>query len=202
MNKALMPGSFDPVTSGHLDMIKRAASVCDVLDIGVFRNYSKNSMFTVEQRIEMLKACTKDIGNVNVISFDGLLVDFVMKGGYDAVFRGLRNADDFNYELQLSQLYDHFYKGSVQTVYLMTAPEYSYISSSIVRENFMLGADIEGWVPGEVLELMKYFRLSDGPTAVLTKEQIVTSKSQNSKTGKDNKESGKKFPLKFKIFRG
>ncbi len=157
MHKVLIAGSFDPVTVGHLDMIKRSAPLCEKLDVGVIKNFSKQSMFTPEQRMKMLRACTMDIDNVNVISFDGHLASFVLANGYDAVIRGLRGSSDFGYEIQLSQIYDEFYKGRVQTLYLMTAPQYSYITSSIVRENFMLGADVSDWVPKEVLPLMKKY---------------------------------------------
>lgn len=159
MNKALIAGSFDPVTIGHQDMIRRASLLCEHLTVGVFRNYSKQGMFTVEQRIEMLRECTKDLPNVEICEFQGHLATYAMEHGYDAVIRGLRSSGDFDYELQLSQIYDSFYKGTVQTLYLMTAPQYSYITSSVVRENFMLRADVSGWVPAGVLALMeKYYK--------------------------------------------
>ncbi|MBR0140219.1 MAG: pantetheine-phosphate adenylyltransferase [Firmicutes bacterium] len=157
MKKVLIAGSFDPVTVGHLDMIKRSAPLCEQLDVGVIKNYSKASMFTPEQRMKMLAACTSDIKNVRIISFEGHLASFVLANGYDAVIRGLRGSSDFGYEIQLSQIYDEFYKGRVQTLYLMTSPQYSYITSSIVRENFMLGADVSDWVPEKVLPLMKKY---------------------------------------------
>jgi len=157
MHKALIAGSFDPVTLGHLDMIERASSLCDILNVGVFKNYSKQAMFSFEQRVEMLASCTSHIKNVNIILCEGHLANFVLENGFDAVIRGLRNGNDFDYELQLAQLYDSFYKGKAQTLYLMTNPLYSYISSSIVRENFKLGADVSAWVPKEVLERMKKY---------------------------------------------
>ncbi|MCF0150455.1 MAG: pantetheine-phosphate adenylyltransferase [Firmicutes bacterium] len=157
MYKALIAGSFDPVTVGHLDMIRRASRLCKDLTVGVFRNYSKPGMFTVEQRIEMLRACTKDLPNVTVTSFEGHLANYVLANGYDAVIRGLRSGMDFEYELQLSQIYESFYKGRVETLYIMTSPQYSFVTSSVVRENFMLKADVSDWVPDGVLELMNQY---------------------------------------------
>ena len=158
MKKGLVGGSFDPITVGHLDIIQRAAKLCDRLTVAVFFNQSKSCMFSFEQRVEMVKAATEHIDNVEVTSFDGHLPTFVLDNGYDVVFRGLRNAADFEYEIGLAQLYAKFYNKKCDTVYLMTSPEYSYISSNIVRCNFSLDADVSGWVPEKVLDLMNKYK--------------------------------------------
>ena len=157
MKKGFMGGSFDPVTVGHVDIIERAAAQCDKLTVAVLLNKDKNCMFSYEQRAEMLKAATQHLKNVEIISFDGHMPTYVLEHKYDIVFRGLRNAADFEYEIGLAQLYAKFYNKECDTLYLMTKPEYSYISSSIVRINFGLGADVSGWVPAKVLKLMKKY---------------------------------------------
>ena len=157
MKKALIAGSYDPVSVGHLDIIRRAAALCDELTVLVIRNYSKQTMFTEEQRIEMIRNAIPDVKNVNIVAADTHLATYVLENGYDCVFRGLRNEKDFNYEIELAQIYAKFYNGKAETVYLMTDPRYSYISSSIIKENFLLGADISGWVDPSTLELMKSY---------------------------------------------
>jgi len=159
-HKGLVTGSFDPITIGHLDMIERASKLCDHLDIGIFKNADKENMFTVEQRMEMVRAATKHLKNVGIIHCEGHLATFVLEHGYDVTFRGLRNATDFGYEITLAQIYAKFYNGKAETVYLMTDPTSSYISSSVVRVNFELGADVRDWVPGEVYDLMKKYKKS------------------------------------------
>ncbi|MBQ1907486.1 MAG: pantetheine-phosphate adenylyltransferase [Firmicutes bacterium] len=158
MHKGLVSGSFDPITVGHVEMIERAAKLCDRLDVGVFVNADKSSMFTMDQRVEMIKAAVSHIPNVGIVQCDGHLPRFVLENGYDVMFRGLRNASDFGYEIGLAQIYAKFYNGKAETVYLMTDPNLSYISSSVVRVNFELGADIRDWVPAPVYELMKKYR--------------------------------------------
>ena len=158
MYKCLVSGTFDPPTMGHMDMINRASKLCDQLDVCVAKNYSKSSMFTVEQRMEMLRHDTAHLKNVRVIAFEGHLANFVIENGYNAMFRGLRSESDFGYEIQLEHIYRKFFDGKAETVYLMTDPQYSYISSSIVRENYLLGADISGWVSAEVYDLMKKYK--------------------------------------------
>lgn len=157
MKKGIFAGSFDPVTIGHLDMFERAARLCDSLTVLVIRNYSKQFMFTEDQRIEMIRQATAHIPNIDVKAGEGHLATYVLENGYDVSFRGLRCAQDFEYEIQLAQIYDKFYNGRAETVYLMTDPRYSYISSSIVKENFRLGADVSGWVSPSTLALMKEF---------------------------------------------
>ena len=158
MRKGLVAGTFDPVTLGHIDVITRAARLCDQLDIGIFRNLSKNTMFTAEQRLEMLKASVAHLDNVRVFSFDGHLATYVLENGYDVVFRGLRSVSNFDYEIGLAQVYGEFYKGRAETVYLMTDPAYSYISSTVIRENYVLGAEVSQWMPAPAYDLMKTYK--------------------------------------------
>lgn len=152
--KALYAGSFDPVTMGHLDIIRRAAKLCDELVVGVIRNPQKSSMFTEEERIEMIKSSTSDLPNVRVDAFSGLLADYVNSNDFDIVIRGLRGTTDFDSEIQMAQLHSILYNDKVETVFLMTSPEYSYISSSMVKEVYSLGGNIERLVSREVLEFM------------------------------------------------
>lgn len=153
--KALYAGSFDPITNGHLDLIRRASKLCDELVVGVIVNPNKKPFFTLEERVDMIEKVTKDLGNVSVDSFSGLLADFVNKNDFDLVVRGLRATSDFESELAMAQMNDRLYKDKVETIFLMTAPEYSFVSSSMMKEVFALGGEIEGLVPDHVLECMK-----------------------------------------------
>ena len=153
--KALYSGSFDPLTMGHLDIIMRAAKLYDELVIGVISNPGKQSMFTLEEREEMLRETVKGLDHVSVDHFSGLLADYVNRNGFDVVVRGLRSTTDFDYEIQMAQMNDRLFNDSVETVFLMTDPKYSYISSSVVKEVFALGGDIDGLVPDEILKRMK-----------------------------------------------
>ena len=153
--KALYSGSFDPLTMGHLDIIMRAAKLYDELVIGVISNPGKQSMFTLEEREEMLRETVKDLDHVSVDHFSGLLADYVNRNGFDVVVRGLRSTTEFDYEIQMAQMNDRLFNDSVETVFLMTDPKYSYISSSVVKEVFALGGDINGLVPDEILKRMK-----------------------------------------------
>ena len=152
--KALYAGSFDPVTMGHLDIIRRAAKLCDELVVGVIRNPQKSSMFTEEERIEMIKLSTSDLPNVRVDAFSGLLADYVNSNDFDIVIRGLRGTTDFDSEIQMAQLHSILYNGKVETVFLMTSPEYSFISSSMVKEVYLLNGNVDRLVSREVLEFM------------------------------------------------
>ncbi|MBQ3322418.1 MAG: pantetheine-phosphate adenylyltransferase [Firmicutes bacterium] len=154
MTKALYSGSFDPLTMGHLDIIERAAKLYDELTIGIIGNPSKQAMFTLEEREEMLKEVLKDYDNVNVDHFSGLLADYVNRSGFDVVVRGLRNTTDFDYEMQMAQVNDRLFNDSTETVFLMADPRYSFISSSVVRDVSSLGGNIEGLVPEEILKRM------------------------------------------------
>ncbi|WP_394522144.1 pantetheine-phosphate adenylyltransferase [Lacrimispora sp. JR3] len=151
MRKAVYPGSFDPVTFGHLDIIERSAKMSDHLIIGVLNNNSKTPLFSVEERVNMLKSLTKDLPNVEVSSFGGLLVDFVRAKQADAVIRGLRAVTDFEYELQIAQT-NRVIAPEVDTVFLTTNLKYSYLSSSIVKEIAAFGGEINAFVPEAVAE--------------------------------------------------
>lgn len=151
MGKAIYPGSFDPVTFGHLDMIKRSAAIVDELIVGVLNNSAKNSLFSVDERVSMLKELTKDIPNVTVDSFDGLLVDYMKKSGATIIVRGLRAVTDFEYELQIAQT-NHVEYPEAETIFLTTNLKYSYLSSSIVREFAAYGGDISNFVPPQFID--------------------------------------------------
>ncbi|MCM1468392.1 MAG: pantetheine-phosphate adenylyltransferase [Alistipes sp.] len=150
MRIAVYPGSFDPVTMGHLDIINRSALLVDKLIVGVLNNNSKTPLFSVDERVNMLKEVTKDIPNVEIMSFSGLLVDFA--AGLDAkiVIRGLRAITDFEYELQMSQT-NRMLNGSIDTIFLNTNLKYSYLSSSMVKEVAQYGGDIREFVPEQVI---------------------------------------------------
>ena len=152
--KALYAGSFDPVTMGHLDIIRRAAKLCDELVVGIIRNPQKSSMFTEEERFEMIKLSTSDLPNVRVDAFSGLLADYVNSNDFDIVIRGLRGTTDFDSEIQMAQLHSILYNDKVETVFLMTSPEYSFISSSMVKEVYLLNGNVDRLVSREVLEFM------------------------------------------------
>ena len=151
MGKAIYPGSFDPVTFGHFDMIKRSAAIMDELIVGVLNNSAKNSLFSVDERVSMLKELTKDIPNVTVDSFDGLLVDYMKKIGATIIVRGLRAVTDFEYELQIAQT-NHVEYPEAETIFLTTNLKYSYLSSSIVREFAAYGGDISNFVPPQFID--------------------------------------------------
>ena len=155
MKHAIYPGSFDPVTYGHIDIIKRAAEMFDELTVGVIVNPSKISMFTEQERVDMIKEVTKDLSNVKVDTFKGLLADYVNQGDFDLVVRGLRATTDFEYEIQMAQMNARLFNKGVESVFLMTSPEYSFISSSMIKEVVSLHGDAEGLVPDIVLEKMK-----------------------------------------------
>ena len=133
MKKAIYPGSFDPLTFGHLDMIERSASIVDELVVGVLNNSAKNSLFSLEERVSMIKEMTKDYPNVTVTSFDGLLVDHMREIGATIIVRGLRAVTDFEYELQIAQT-NHVQEPGIETIFLTTNLKYSYLSSTIVKE--------------------------------------------------------------------
>lgn len=153
MATAVFPGSFDPVTIGHMDLIKRALAIFDKLVIGVLANSVKNPFFTEEERVYMLKELTKDMPGTEVMQFNGLLVDFVKETKADAVIRGIRNSIDFEYEFPLAQAnYKLDYKAD--TIFLATLPEHSYISSSAVRELVRYKGDIKGFVPDVVYQFI------------------------------------------------
>ncbi|MBQ6815310.1 MAG: pantetheine-phosphate adenylyltransferase [Lachnospiraceae bacterium] len=145
MSVSVYPGSFDPVTLGHIDIIRRSAKMTDKLIVGVLNNNSKRSLFTVDERVEMLKEVTKDMENVMIKSFDGLLVDFAKECGANAIIRGLRAITDFDYELQMAQTNRALYDG-VDTIFIPTSIEYSFLSSTTVKEVASFGGDISKFV--------------------------------------------------------
>ena len=151
MKTGLYPGTFDPVTRGHLDIINRSSKLVDRLVIGVLPNRAKSPMFTVEERMALIRKCTKDIPNVDVMSFDGLTVEFGKKLGASMIVRGLRAITDFEYELQIAQI-NHKLNPDIDTVFFTTNVEYSYVSSSIVREIAGYGGDISSFVSPEIEE--------------------------------------------------
>ena len=157
MKIAIYPGSFDPVTYGHIDIIQRASAMVDKLIIGVLRNSTKTPLFSVEERVNMLREVTKGIDNVEICSFDGLLIDFARMTGARIIVRGLRAVTDFEYELQLAQTNKAVYP-EIDTLFLVTSVEYSYVSSSVVREVASYNGDISKFVPACVTEkLMNKF---------------------------------------------
>lgn len=155
IKKVLYAGSFDPITNGHLDLINRAAKLGDHLIVGVIENHSKKSFFTVEERVDMIETATSHIPNIEVDNFSGLLADYVRQNNVDVVVRGLRATMDFEYEIQMAQMNARLYNNGVETIFLMTSPDYSFVSSSIVKEVFMLNGNIKGLVPDTVLEYME-----------------------------------------------
>ena len=145
MTKAIYPGSFDPVTLGHMDIIKRASSLFDRLIIAVLNNRAKTPLFSVEERVKMLEEVTKDLPNVEVKSFGGMTVDFARECGANALVRGLRAITDFEYELQIAQL-NRVMDPDIDTVFLTTNLKYAYLSSSSVKEVAAYGGDISHFV--------------------------------------------------------
>lgn len=153
--KALYAGSFDPVTNGHLNIIERAAAVFDSLTVAIVVNPNKKGFFSVDERIDIVREVTAHISNVNVDKFSGLLADYVNENGYTAVVRGLRSTTDFEYELQMAQMNARLFNKNAETIFLMTDPEHSFISSSVVKEVASLGGNFEGLVPEYVVEQIK-----------------------------------------------
>jgi len=152
--KALYAGSFDPMTNGHLDIIKRSACLFDELVVGVIQNPSKNSLFSLEERKQMIRCVTGDIPNVRVDDFFGLLANYVNNNDINVVVRGLRATTDFEYEIQMAQMNARLYNEGVETIFLMTSPNYSFISSSVVNEVYSLKGNVQGLVPEKILEFM------------------------------------------------
>ena len=141
MLRAIYPGSFDPVTNGHLDVIRRASGLVDELIVGVLNNKAKTPLFSVEERVKMLKEVTKELPGVKIVPFEGLLIDFAKEMSAKMVVRGLRAVTDFEYELQMAQT-NHKLAEDIETVFLTTSLEYSYLSSTIVKEVAAFGGDI------------------------------------------------------------
>ncbi|GHU49384.1 phosphopantetheine adenylyltransferase [Clostridia bacterium] len=151
----LYAGSFDPITNGHLDLINRASKLCERMIIGAIINKTKSPRYSFDDRKAMIALATSHLNNIEIDSFDGLLADYVKAKNVAIVLRGLRATTDFEYEMQMAQMNARLFGEKVETVFLMTKPEYSFVSSSIVNEVFGLGGDVSGLVPDPVLEYMK-----------------------------------------------
>ena len=151
MLRGIYPGSFDPVTLGHIDIIKRGSHITDELIVGVLRNNAKMPLFSVEERVRMLEEVTGDLPNVKIIPFDGLLVDFVRDMDASVVIRGLRAITDFEYELQMAQT-NYKLAPDVEYIFLPTNLQYSYLSSSMVKEVAAFGGDISNFVPDVLID--------------------------------------------------
>lgn len=154
MKSAIYPGSFDPVTYGHLDVIRRASKMFDHLTVGVLDNKAKNALFSVEERVSILKEVTKDLPNVTIDSFNGLLIDYAKQNDIHISVRGLRAITDFEYELQIAQTNSKLSNGKLDTVFLTTSLEYAYLSSSGVKEIASFNGDISQCVPPYVAQLV------------------------------------------------
>ena len=154
MKAAIYPGSFDPVTYGHLDIIRRAAEIFDELTVSVLNNKTKTPLFSVEERVKMLEEATRDLPNVTIDSFSGLLIDYAARKDIHVAIRGLRAITDFEYELQIAQTNRKFSEGKLDTVFLTTSLEYAYLSSSTVKEIASFNGDISECVPDFVGRLL------------------------------------------------
>ena len=150
MRRAVCPGSFDPVTNGHLDIVSRASDLFDEVTVAVLFNKGKEGLFSVDERLEMLRVVAQDYTNVEVDAFHGLLVDFCTSHGISTIVKGLRAVSDFDYELQMAQMNRSL--AGVETVFVPTSPEYSFLASSLVKEVAAYGGDVSGLIPGHVLE--------------------------------------------------
>ncbi len=150
---ALCPGTFDPVTNGHVDIVQRAAGLFDGVVVAVVENPAKEPLFPVAERVEMLRESLSGLANVEVESFSGLLVDYARTRGVGVIVKGLRAVSDFDYELQMAQMNRHL--GEVETCFVPTSPRWSYLSSSLVKEIARFGGDVSGLVPEQVLRRLK-----------------------------------------------
>ena len=151
MLRAIYPGSFDPVTNGHIDIIRRAAAISDELIVGVLQNKAKSPLFSVEERVIILREVTKNLKNVKIIPFEGLLIDFAAQMDAKVIVRGLRAITDFEYELQMSQT-NRKLNADIETLFLTTSLEYSFLRSTTVKEVASFGGDISQFVPDFVAE--------------------------------------------------
>ena len=149
MRRVVCPGSFDPVTNGHLDIISRAAQLYDEVVVAVVRNPNKSALFTAAERVELIREATKALGNVRVDRFEGLIVDFCRSYDISAIVKGLRAVTDFDYEMQMAQM--NYNQAGVETLFMTTNPLYAFLSSSLVKEFARFGGDVSGLVPPAVL---------------------------------------------------
>ena len=153
MTKALIPGSFDPVTFGHLDVIERAARLFDDVLVAVVENPNKTTLFSLDERTEMLAEVTGHLDNLKIDAFEGLLVEFALARDVKAIVKGLRAVSDFEYELQMAQL--NYRLSGIETLFMPTTPEHSFLSSSLVREVGGFGGDVSSMVPPQVADRVK-----------------------------------------------
>jgi pantetheine-phosphate adenylyltransferase len=151
---ALYPGTFDPPTNGHIDLIQRGAKLFDHLIVAILNNPVKDPLFTVEERVEMLKESTSTLGNVSVATFDGLTVEFARQQGAKAILRGIRAISDYEYEFQMA-LMNRRLAPEIETVFLQPAGRYSFVSSRMLKEVFAFGGDVSGLVPPNVLKRLR-----------------------------------------------
>jgi pantetheine-phosphate adenylyltransferase len=151
--RCVCPGSFDPVTNGHLDVVERASRLYDQVTVAVLVNETKTGLFSVEERMDLLREVTADLGNVTVDSFRGLLVDYCRDKSIPVVVKGLRAVSDFDYELQMSQMNNRL--SGIETLFVATNPDYSFLSSSLVKEVARWGGDVAGLVPDAVLARLR-----------------------------------------------
>jgi len=158
--KALYPGTFDPPTNGHVDLIQRGSKLFEHLTVGILKNPVKNPLFTVEERVEMLKEATSALGNVSIATFDGLMVEFARRQGATAVLRGIRAISDYEHEFQMA-LMNRRLAPEIETVFLQPAGRYSFVSSRMVKEVFSFGGDVSGLLPPNVLKRLRA-RISKG----------------------------------------
>lgn len=156
MKIAIYPGSFDPITKGHLDVLKTGAGIFDKVIIAVSKNGAKTGFLNIEQRVELIKLAVVDMPNVEVDSFEGLTINYAREKGASILLRGLRAVSDFEYEMQLSQA-NSALSEDIKTVFLITKPKYNFISSSTVKEIFLMGGDISKFVPSCVNEYLQMF---------------------------------------------
>lgn len=155
MNRtAIYPGSFDPVTFGHVDIIRRATKIFDKVIVAVADNFMKKNLFSMDERLEMLKEATKDLGGIKVESFKGLVIDFAKKNNVNVLIRGLRVISDFDYELQMAMT-NRRLNEEIETLFLMPSEGYSFLSSTLIKEASSLGADISSFVPKAVEDKIK-----------------------------------------------
>lgn len=153
--KALYAGSFDPITNGHLNIIERAAGMYDSLTVAIVVNPNKKCFFTVDERLEIVRRVTQHIPNVQVDKFKGLLADYVNENNFAAYVRGLRATTDFENELQMAQMNARLFTGDTETIFLMTDPQYSFISSSLIKEVASLGGSVDELVPEYVIQRIR-----------------------------------------------
>lgn len=152
--RAIYPGTFDPLTNGHLDLIARGSKIFDHLVVAILMNSQKQPLFPLEERVEMIQDATREFGNISVSTFDGLLVEFAHQQQAQALLRGIRAISDYEYELQMA-LMNRRLAPQLETVFMMPAEKYSYVSSRLIREVFRLGGSVEGLVPPSVVERMQ-----------------------------------------------